>query len=55
MIRDPTILPFALDQLAVGLVGKQHLRQAGDHQRIHDAEEQRRDDGHQHGDDEVLA
>ena len=37
MIREPIDLAVPLDQLAVRLVGKQHLRQAGDDQRIHDA------------------
>jgi hypothetical protein len=43
-----------LDQLAVGLVGKRHLRDRGDRQRIDDAEEHGRDDRHQDGDDEVA-
>ena len=55
MIRDPITLPFSLDQLTVGLVGKRHLRDAGDRQRIDDAEDHRGDDRHQHGGDEIAS
>ena len=48
MMREPIDLAVALDQLAVGLVREQHLRQAGDDERIGEPEHGR-DDRHQNG------
>ena len=41
--------PVAPYQLPVGLVGKENLRQAGDHQGINQPQQHGGDDCHQHG------
>ena len=45
-------LAIPRDELSVGLVGKDQLRQPGDHQRIDDPQQNRRHDGHQHCDNQ---
>ena len=48
-------LAVALDQLAVGLVREQHLRQAGDDERIDEAQQHRGHHGHQKRRQDVSA
>ncbi len=44
----------AHDELAVGLVGEEHLRDAGDDQRINDSQQNGRGDGHQDCGNKIL-
>ena len=53
MIREPTVTPLRIDQLAVGFVGKHHLRDARHGQRIQQAQQDRRHEGHQGCDEKV--
>ena len=46
--------PVALDQLSVGLVAKEKLRQRCDHQGIDQAQQDGGDDCHQYGNQEIL-
>ncbi len=47
-------LTVPLDQLPVGFRGKEHLRQAGDHQRINHAQDYRSHQREQHGYHQIL-
>src|SRR5262249_39705522 len=49
----PDDVSAPLAQLAVGLVAEQRLRESRDDERIDEAEEHRRHDGHQEGNDEI--
>ena len=52
MIREPTTLPFCSISWPFALSGKSDLRDARDRERVDDAEQHGRDDGHQcRGDD----
>jgi hypothetical protein len=50
----PDHFPVPLDRLAVGLFREYSLGDGGDHQWIDHPQDQRRDDRHQHGDDEIA-
>ena len=53
--RDPTTVPSALDQLPVGLAGKDDLRDPRDCQWVEDTKKGRRHDRHEDGDDEIAS
>ena len=55
MIAEPTTLPLRSISWPLAFAGKSTCASAGDGERIADAKQDRRDDGHQNRDDEIAS